>query len=215
MFGVEETNTMESLRSELRSLIAKYGLQAVHLGLQTEMRDTYNFLRQLYEPPKNNLVIPVAETIPDRVATPHHKAIKVSVATVDPPELDLALNDEKEAAVVDVLVSKEEEPKDPSLKEVVIQAKKEMAQEGQEKFSKAKHREEVLKKHKELTEKGVKPESLLTKDNLTQWLGQGMSYMRIAREQTGVHENEIAAIAKTFGLQSDIKRYIVMKKGGK
>ena len=101
------------------------------------------------------------------------------------------------------------------MKEVIIQAKSEMNKQLGEKFTKAKHREEVLKKHKELTEKGIKPESLLTKENLTKWLGEGMSYMRIARECTGVAENEIAAVAKTFGLQSDIKKYIVMKKGGK
>lgn len=201
---------MDTLRSELRSLIAKYGLPAVHSELQNEMRETYAFLRQLYEPPKNNLVIPVAETIPDRVATPHHKPMKVAVAIANPPELDLSACDQAQ-----VIVEKQEAPADPSLKEVVIQAKKEMAQEGQEKFSKAKHREDVLKKHKELTEKGVKPESLLTKENMTDWLGQGMSYMRIAREKTGVHENEIAAIAKTFGLQSDIKKFIVMKKANK
>jgi hypothetical protein len=201
---------METLRSELRGLIAKYGLPSVHTEFQNEMRETYAFLRHLYEPPKNNLVIPVAETIPDRIATPHHKPMKVALATSEPPDLDLA-----ECEQPQVVVEKQEAPADPTLKEVVIQAKKEMAQEGQEKFSKAKHREDVLKKHKELTEKGIKPESLLTKENMTEWLGQGMSYMRIAREKTGVHENEIAAIAKTFGLQSDIKKFIVMKKAGK
>ena len=110
---------------------------------------------------------------------------------------------------------REEPPQDPSLKEIILQAKSEMPREGGEKFSKAKHKEEVAKKHKELLDKGITPESLLTKDNLSTWLSQGMSYMRIARELTGVPENEIAAIAKTFGLASDIKKYIVMKKGGK
>jgi hypothetical protein len=203
---------MEPLRSELRGLIARHGLQAVHTELQAEMRETFNFLRQLYEPAKNNLVIPVAEVIPDRVVTPHHKAIKMTVSSVEPPDLDLDAPQE-----MIITVEKEEAPHDPTLKEVVIQAKKEMVQvqEGGEKFSKAKHREEVLKKHKELTEKGIKPESLLTKENLATWLGSGMSYMRIAREQVGVPDNEIAAVAKTFGLQSDIKKYIVMKRGGK
>jgi hypothetical protein len=46
-------------------------------------------------------------------------------------------------------------------------------------------------------------------------LGEGLSYMRIAREHVGIHENEVASLAKTFGLQSNIKQYIVMKKGGK
>ncbi len=201
---------MESLRSELRCLIAKYGLPAVHTEFQSELREMYSYLRQMYEPPKNNLVIPVGEVIPDRIATPHHKPLKVAVALAEPPQLDLSAPTD-----IPITVEKQEAPVDPTLKEVVIQAKKEMAHDSQEKFSKAKHREDVLKKNKELTEKGVKPESLLTKENLTAWLGQGMSYMRIAREQTGVHENEIAAIAKTFGLQSDIKKYIVMKKSNK
>jgi hypothetical protein len=194
---------MSTLRSDLRGLIAKYGLPAVHAELQAEMRETYDFLRQMFEPSKNNLVIPMTNMIPDRVATPHLKPIQV-VLPPDPPALDLTPEEDQT------------DEKDMSLKEVVIQAKSEMNREMfGEKFSKAKHREEVAKKHKEVSEKGIKPESLLTKENLTQWLGSGMSYMRIAREIVGVHENEIAAVAKTFGLQSDIKKYIVMKKGGK
>ena len=200
---------METLRADLRSLIAKYGLQAVHREFQAEMRETYTFLRQLYEPPKNNLVIPVAEVIPDRIVTPLHTPITLTAEIEQPPDLNLS----SEQPIV--IVEKEDLPRDPTLKEVVVQAKKEMVEGVHEKFSKAKHREEVLKKHKELTEKGIKPESLLTKENMASWLGQGMSYMRIAREQTGVSENEIAAIAKTFGLQSDIKKFIVMKKGSK
>jgi hypothetical protein len=197
---------MTPLREELRALVVKYGVVAVNKELQAELRETYDALRQIFEPPKNNLVIPMAQTIPDRIATPLHKPI-VSVLT---PEIPPAL-------LLDTAVeSKEEEgERDPSLKDVVIQAKSEMNQQMGEKFSKAKHKEEVMKKHKELTEKGIKPESLLTKENLTQWLGQGMSYMRIAREITGVPDNEIAAIAKTFGLQSDVKKFIVMKKAGK
>ena len=200
---------MNNIRSDIRNLVAKYGLPAVHAELQTEMRETFEFLRQFYEPPKNNLVIPVADTIPDHIATPHHKPITVTVDILEPPHLDLS--DEED-------IQQEppsEHPKDPSLKEVVIQARKEMAQGPPEKFSKAKHREEVQKKYKEWMDKGVRPEGLLTKENLSKWLGEGMSYMRIAREEVGVHENEIAAIAKTFGLQSDIKKYIVMKKGSK
>jgi hypothetical protein len=201
---------MESLRNDLRSLIAKYGLQSVHKEFQNEMRETYAFLRHLYDPPKNNLVIPVAEVIPDRIVTPHHKVMTLSDTIEEPPLLDLSSPIERM-----IVVEKQEAPSDPSLKEVVVQAKKDMFHEGQEKFSKAKHREVVLKKHKELTEKGIKPESLLTKENMATWLGQGMSYMRIAREHVGVPENEIAAMAKTFGLQSDIKKFIVMKKAGK
>jgi len=209
---------MDSLRSDIRSLIAKYGFQAVHTELQNEMRETYDFLRQFYGPAKNNLVIPIAETIPDRIATPHHKPLAKMIVEIDPPELELSPPEEST-----LLDTAEETPviRDPSLKEVVIQAKREMAAaastaaDGGEVFSKAKHREEVMKKYNDLVAKGIKPESLLTKDNMTKWLNEGMSYMRIAREQVGLPDTQISAMAKQFGLQSDARKYIVMKKGGK
>lgn len=201
---------MSTLRKDLRELIAKYGLSVVYGELQAEMRETFEFLRHIYQPPKNNLVIPVAETIPDRIATPHHKPIQAFL-TLDPPDLELPSGEE--STIVEPVA--DYNPPDPTLKDVIFQAKSEMNKASGEKFSKAKHKEEVLKKHKELTEKGIKPESLLTKENLSKWLAEGMSYMRIAREMTGVPDNEIAAIAKTFGLQSDLRKYIVMKKGGK
>lgn len=200
---------MTDLRSDLRLLIARYGLPTVHQALQSEMRETFEYLRQMYEPPKNNLVIPVAEVIPDRVATPHHRPLPSAVNEMEVPSLDLESSEESHP--------EESSPKnsDPTLKEVVIQAKKEMGVVSEEKFSKVKHKEDVAKKYKELCEKGIKPEDLLTKDNLTTWLAQGMSYMRIARELTGIPDNQIAAIAKNFGLQSDVRKYVVMKKGGK
>jgi hypothetical protein len=192
------------IRSEIRILIAKYGLANVHSEFQAELRDTYDFLRGLFDPPKNNLVIPVAETIPDRIATPHARPMTDTLIPVIP---ELCLSEEETTESIAL--------SDLSIKEIVIQAKKESLQEGTaiaEKFSKAKHKEEVLKKRKELEDQGIKPESLLTKENLTKWLGQGMSYMKIAREHVGVPENEVAAAAKTFGLQSDMRKYIVMKK---
>lgn len=210
---------MSSLTSDLRHLIAIYGLPAVHAELQTEMKNLYEFLRQTYEPPKNNLVIPVAEVIPDRIATPLHKPLSV-VVEMEPPELELEGSAKEEAEFIEEVQASHPpevapEQKDPTLREIILKAKSETIFPPGEKFSKAKHKEEVAKKHKEMTEKGIKPESLLTKENLTKWLGEGMSYMRIARELVGVPENEIAAVAKTFGLQSDVKKYIVMKKGTK
>lgn len=211
---------MESIRSDLRQLIAKYGLPAVYNELQIEMREIFQFARQVYEPPRNNLVIPVSNTIPDRIATPLHKPIPSAFDMIMPTQLNLSEADSDTESENDTCLIQADHQEvipqaiDQSLKQVIIQAKSEMKQ-TEEKFSKAKHKEQVKQKHKELTEKGIKPESLLTKENLTKWLGEGMSYMRIARELTGVPDNEIAAIAKTFGLQSDVKKYVVMKRGKK
>lgn len=203
---------MSSVRADLREVIAKHGLPAVHVELQAEMQELYGFLRSHYEPPKNNLVIPIAGVIPDRIATPHSRPIAAIIEEELPP---FELSEEKEEEVEVPVALPVSVPVDPTLKEVVVQAKSEMMKQQGEKFTKAKHREDVLKKHKELTEQGIRPESLLTKENLAKWLGEGLSYMRISREHTGVPENEIAAIAKTFGLQSDVKKYILTKKGAK
>ena len=110
------------------------------------MRETFDFLRSIYEPPKNNLIIPLAETIPDRIATPHHKPINL-VLSVDPPDLDLSANEEMD--MIECIQEQHPENKDPTLKEVIVQAKSEMNKPTGEKFTKAKHREDVLKKHYE------------------------------------------------------------------
>lgn len=218
---------MESnIRSDLRIIIAKYGLAAVHKELHMEMRETYDFLRSIYEPPKNNLVIPVAEVIPDRIASPKLGSIMPPLGFTQLPELELSGGihnvEDMESEKDDTSVIHFPTPiHDPNIKEINIHHKN--ANEDYlvtptdtgEKFTKQKHKEEVAKKRKELESKGIKPETLLTKDNLEKWLAEGLSYMRIAREKVGIHENEISTIAKTLGLQSNVRKYIVMKKGGK
>lgn len=216
---------MESnIRSELRCLIAKYGLSAVHKELQMEMRETFDFLRSIYEPPKNNLVIPVAEVIPDRIVSPKLGSIIPPLVLNQLPQLELSggIFHEGDSEKDDTSVIHFPTPvHDPNVKEINIVSKKEIddftvtPMESGEKFTKQKHKEEVAKKRKELESKGIKPETLLTKDNLEKWLAEGLSYMRIAREKVGIHENEISTIAKTLGLQSNVRKYIVMKKGGK
>jgi DNA-binding CsgD family transcriptional regulator len=60
----------------------------------------------------------------------------------------------------------------------------------------------------------MNPMNLLTKDNMSNWLGQGLSYQKIARE-TGVNENEVSALAKTMGLQSNVSKMVYFKKNAK
>ena len=73
------------------------------------------------------------------------------------------------------------------------------------------YRSAVEQKRAQLIEKGIKPESLLTRENLETWLNAGMSYQRIAREQTGCHESVISATARMFGLKSKIGKIIMLR----
>ena len=63
----------------------------------------------------------------------------------------------------------------------------------------------------ELINSGIKPESLLTRENLEKWLDSGMSYQRIAREITGCHESVVSASANKYGLKSKIGKIMMLK----
>jgi hypothetical protein len=73
--------------------------------------------------------------------------------------------------------------------------------------------EKVEKKFQELQSKGVDSYSLLTKDNLKKWVDTDkLTYTQIARDHVGLPADEIATIAKGFGIQSHIakKRAVII-----
>jgi hypothetical protein len=67
---------------------------------------------------------------------------------------------------------------------------------------KAEQRKKENAKRKELEEAGISPSSLLTKENLQQWLSVGKTYSQIAREEVGMREEDVSAAAKKHGLSS-------------
>jgi hypothetical protein len=195
------------MEGELRSLIGRYGMRAVHEGLMKEMQDTFSYLQSVF-PVKNEIVMPVSHfvptvevvksTIPENIV---HESVIVEKVTGDADSLD---------------GDTEETPVDPTVKQITIasDSKPKVAKTAVVvKHQKQQHREEVDKKRAELLGKGVKPESLLTEENLRKWLGQGYSYQKIAKE-TGVHEVQVSNVCKSYGLQSSISRYVAMKKSG-
>jgi hypothetical protein len=202
------------MEQELRNLIGKYGFKALHEGLLKEMRQTYQYLSTVFPPAKNDIVVPMLDdTIPEPITTPKHSPLTAIVAM---KELSLPApvlsSTEEEQDIKTVLV---EEPKDPNIKEVQVTAKGAEKVVTKRRFDKEEQKEAVQKKRAELEAKGIQPMTLLTKENLQSWLGQGMSYQRIAREFVGVPENEVSAIAKTFGLQSQISKFMhTQKKSG-
>lgn len=192
---------------ELRSLIGRYGMRAVHEGLMKEMQDTYSYLQTVFHV-KNEIVMPpvnhsvptvevVNNTIPDHFA---HESEANDEASVAADSLDDVPQMPVDPTVKQITIASDSKPKVTKTPVVV-------------KHQKQQHREEVEKKKKELLAKGVKPESLLTEENLKKWLAQGLSYQKIAKE-TGVHEVQVSNTCKSYGLQSSIGRYVAMKKTG-
>lgn len=196
------------MESELRALIGKYGMRAVHEGLMKEMQDTFHYLQVIFQS-RNQIVTPV---MPHPVATFEIVNDIIPDHVIQQEDIDTDSLSEESVQM----------PKDPNVKEIVIRdvKVKGMTNTAPEpkpkpvaevKQQKQEHRDAVEKKHQELVAKGVKPESLLTEANLRKWINDGMSYLKIAKE-TGVHEVQVSNVAKSFGLQSKISRYVAMKK---
>jgi hypothetical protein len=122
-------------------------------------------------------------------------------------------------------ISDEEEPKveEESKEEVYEERDTATLKEGR--VYKIKSAEEIKKereehlgaikaKRKELRKKGICSESLLTKENMEKWLGKGMSYNRIAREEVGLSEKVVSSKAKEYGLTSAVGRIIRLRHAG-
>ena len=188
------------MESELRSLIGKYGMRAVHEGLMKEMRDTFQYLQDVFivkneivHPPHQH-VVPTVEVVNDVIPEGIH---------------------EDDSLVGDEVVP--EMPVDPTVKQVVITSPKVtklVAKPASPTDVKQLDKIEVEKKRQELLAKGIQPESLMTEANLKQWLAEGKSYMKIAKE-TGVKDTQVSALAKSYGLQSSMSKYIAIKRAVK
>ena len=181
------------MEAELRELIGKHGLKAVHKALEKEMKDTFTYLSGLYGGEKVE-----------------KKTVKKNIVVEEVVE-----------PVVEEDVS--EEVVDPSVKQVVIESvkkepvEKKVSIEKQKLYAEVKavkdnQKEAVAKKRKELEDKGITAKSLLTKENLQKWIGEGCTYSKIAREYTGCTDAEIAAAAKEFGLQSNMSKHFAYKR---
>jgi hypothetical protein len=69
--------------------------------------------------------------------------------------------------------------------------------------------QEVLK-NKENESKGIKKETLLTKENLKKWIEEeGRTFAYISREYVGCKDSEVSAAAKLFGIDTNRKNVTV------
>lgn len=84
-----------------------------------------------------------------------------------------------------------------------------VAVEGTDK--KTMHKIAILKKRADLAKQNMEGRTLLTEANLKKWISEGLTYWKIA-ELTGVWDAEVSALAKNFGLQSEVSKTIAFKK---
>jgi hypothetical protein len=215
---------MSDLRQNLQELIAIHGTGKVYAELYGKMKEEYEFLREFFSDekapravaPKKKVVksTTVPTTTQDSDTTDMSasalrdakiRIVKKEVAAVEPDPLELFPpaveneednEEESEVAAVGLPASKPPTFKNP-------------------KEAKAWQKEQETKKKAELSESGIEPHSLLTKENLERWIIQdSRTYAYIAREYVGLPEAMVSETAKAFGIQTEAskKRNEMIKK---
>lgn len=208
---------MSDLQQELQQLVAIHGIGKVYAGLYGKMKEDYEFLREFFSAetpiakpasqPKKKVVAAAKVAEPDTTDTTDMSAsalrdakiriVKKEVAQQDP----LELFPPAEVPVVAPTVPTAAPVKPPTFKTP--------------KEAKEWQKEQELKKKQELLDAGTAPNSLLTKENLEQWIVKdSRTYAFIAREYVGLPEAMVSESAKAFGIQSETskKRNEMIKK---
>lgn len=214
---------------DIRHLLFKYGFAKVHEALPRICRQMYLELEAIYGPPTTidtvvNVEAPLSEEklvlIPP---TPSMRSLYGDDAEPPSPiELEEPISEDesaKEIVLPKRIIKKkkavQEESQPVPLNELVKVTKEPTATADslwadKQQDIKDRHRKAIQDKFDELTAKGVDPNSLLTKESLKSWLGEGKGYNQIARE-VGLHESVVSKTAKEFGLESKTNRADLMK----
>lgn len=215
---------MSDLRQNLQELIAIHGTGKVYAELYGKMKEEYEFLREFFSEEKAPRAVPPKKKVV--------KSITVPTATQDSDTTDMsasALRDakirivKKEVAAVEPdplelfppAVENEEENEQESEVAAVVPPASKPPTFKNPKEAKAWQKEQELKKKQELSDLGILPNSLLTKENLERWIIQdSRTYAYIAREYVGLPEAMVSETAKAFGIQTEAskKRNEMIKK---
>lgn len=216
---------MSDLRQQLQALIAVHGTGKVYAELYGKMKEEYDFLREFFSAEKAPRVVAPKKTPAAAAAAPTAtpsdtadmsastlrdakiRIVKKEVAPAPPAQPDplelfppVAEEEDEEEPVVAA------PPPPPAAKPPTFTNPKE---------AKVWQKEQELKKKQELSDAGILPNSLLTKENLERWIVQdSRTYAYIAREYVGLPEAMVSETAKAFGIQTEAskKRNEMIKK---
>jgi hypothetical protein len=196
----------ETLRERLRNLLLHYSASEVHSTLMQIFREDYDFYKTLFAstpvtPPSTPSTTPPPETAPAPPPTPP------PAPRPAPPKKDSKLRADVKVCVIKGPVASDtiESLKVDSLPDAP-QALHPQPKKTKEQM-KTEQTEKVSLKRQELEGLGVDPLTLLTKENLTQWVDvKGLTYSQVAREYVGLSEKVIGEYAKKFGIVSSISK---------
>ena len=202
-----------SLREKLKHLLSHHTSQEVHETLMDIFQEEFTYFKKVFggrpAAPPSPKVAP-QQPVQQQTQPPVTKMRgDIRIRVVKRPEDAAPAPDTIEEAFE---IQPQPMPLNvDSLPDVPSTAPEEPAAAVSEKERKARIKREQAaaeqKKFQELTANGIKPESLLTKENLNTWVNtQGLSFTQIARDHVGMDAEKISEIAKKFGIQSNIAK---------
>jgi len=215
-----------SLREVLRELSARHSYVQLHKELLLLMREEYTALHQYFaetekprqrkanippfvavSPPAGEAPLP-AEEVSGRVLA-NTKIRIVKKAFTEPVSATDA------QPQVDAQPQADAQPQVDAQSQADAQPQVDAQSRMNSKELKAWQRQQEVKKLAELKANGIKPESLLTVENIKLWIeDQHRTFAYVAREYVGMPEDKVADFAKAHGVKSTIskKRAILSAK---
>lgn len=203
------------METDLRLVIAKYGYRATYEAFQNIISDDYTFLHTLRtgsSAPVNEIV-QIEEPQSKKKRGPKARAEK---RVVDVPQIK---NVTVQGATNELFGMVDQEiPSLPvvegsDIKEVSVPEGRPVFKDPKEQKKWQKDLEEAKRKENEAN--GISVSSILTRENLKQWVEEeGKTYAWVAREKAGCAETQVAATAQMMGIKSKItkRRGIMMGK---
>jgi len=204
-------NSSETLKSNLRCLIATTSSEEVYNTLTQIFKEDYAFLQKLYGIPKKVTAIvdppsfipagfpgPVIPA-PTPAPTPAPAAAPASAPVEEAPKIRA---DTKVRVVKKPTAPTDLPPPDSNAPVVHTES----GFRDPKDIKKWQKEQEDLKAA-ELRAAGINPASLLTEANMRKWVvEEKKTFAAIAREYVGLSDGVIASEAKKYGLQSDIAK---------
>jgi hypothetical protein len=203
----------ETLKSNLRYLIASTSYEQTYKGLMEIFREDYEFLQKFYGkldlPKKVSAVVQQPSIIPSGFTEP--VSIVFPSAAPKPQELNVEEAPKIRADTKVRIVKKPTSPEDlpqapPAQEQPVVENNVLHTESGfrDPKDIKKWQKEQEENKANELRASGISPASLLTEANMRKWIvDEKKTFAAIARNHVGLSEIVISAEAKKYGLQSE------------
>lgn len=235
---------MTPLKQQLRLLMAEHGLPTVNTTLHEILQEDYQYLRTLFGSASTPQGAPVhvgegvrassplvdmepsaAAPVPALPSQAHAtmsdstaKKIRVRVtkAKVEevpvPVEASATTAEVTQTSLLNIMLPQETVSSPPSTVSSPRSQPVQRTSQDIKKFQKV--AEET--KRRELKEKGITLEQVLTKENLQKWIVEEKhTFAWVAREKAGCSETQVSSIAKSMGIQSSISARRGMMVGRK